>query len=135
MTSLTVGCSVSCMHNIGYLSRKQHLNFCCLTTRIVEMQKTVIIYYAMILRSLASDVQDFNSRRPKGLNGDSGRVQPPDHENRSLNGQKRDTKPGRSRKVSLTVEKLQQSVAKLDFLTKCIKTWKQLLLLPARSAR
>ena len=75
--------------------------------------------------SPASDVKDFNSRRPKGLNGDFGRVRPPDHENMSLNGQKWYTKPGCGPKVSPTAEKLQQSAAKLDFLTKCIKIWKQ----------
>ena len=73
----------------------------------------------------ASDVHDFNSRRPKGLNGDFDRVRLPEHENKSLNGQKWYTKEERSPKVPPAVEKLQQSMAKLDFLTKCINTWKR----------
>ena len=91
-------------------SSKQHINSCC----FIETRY-----------SPASDVQDFNSRRPKGLNGDFDRVRPPEHENKSLNGQKWYTKAGLRPKVSPSVEKLQQSVAKLDFLTKCIKTWKR----------
>ena len=65
--------------------------------------------------SSASDVQYFNSRRPKALNGNFDKFRSTNNKNQILNGRKWCTKSGRGPKVSQIVEKIQQSVGKLDF--------------------